>query len=91
VLPTDDGYRIRPDALETAVGEDAAAGLRPFFVVATAGTTNTGWVDPLPELADVCAERGLWLDVDAAYAQPWQDDELARFAAYDRHSDAGSV
>jgi aromatic-L-amino-acid/L-tryptophan decarboxylase len=67
VLPTDAGYRLEPGTLEAAVAEDEAAGLRPFFAVATAGTTNTGSVDPAEALADVCARRGLWLHVDAAY------------------------
>jgi glutamate/tyrosine decarboxylase-like PLP-dependent enzyme len=67
VLPCDGEYRLRVDALAEAVAADEDAGLQPFFVVATAGTTNTGSVDPLPALADLCAERGLWLHVDAAY------------------------
>ena len=67
VLPTDDRYRLSVEALAAAVSKDEAAGLVPFFVVATGGTTNTGSVDPLDELADLCAERGLWLHVDAAY------------------------
>jgi glutamate/tyrosine decarboxylase-like PLP-dependent enzyme len=67
VLPTDDEYRMRLDALEELVAADEAAGLEPFFVVGTAGTTNTGSVDRLDALADLCSERGLWLHVDAAY------------------------
>jgi aromatic-L-amino-acid/L-tryptophan decarboxylase len=67
VLPVDDLYRVRLDELERAIDEDQAAGLRPFFVFANAGTTNTGSVDPLPELATLCERRGLWLHADAAY------------------------
>jgi aromatic-L-amino-acid decarboxylase len=67
VVPCDGGHRLRVDALAEAVAADEAAGLQPFFAIATAGTTNTGCVDPLPSLADLCAERSLWLHVDAAY------------------------
>ena len=55
MLPTDDRYRLSVEALARRVAEDEAAGLQPFFVVATGGTTNTGSVDPLAELADLCA------------------------------------
>jgi aromatic-L-amino-acid decarboxylase len=54
-------------ALREAVTNDRKEGLRPFCVVASAGTVNTGAVDPLHELADFCDEQGLWLHVDGAY------------------------
>src|SRR3954470_6635432 len=66
-VPTDDLFRLRPDALEALIEEDRRRGLNPFLVVASAGTTNTGAVDPLPELADLAAREKLWLHVDAAY------------------------
>ena len=67
VLPTDDGHRLRIDALVGAIDADERAGLRPLIVAANAGSTSTGAVDPLPEVAAICRERGLWLHVDAAY------------------------
>jgi aromatic-L-amino-acid/L-tryptophan decarboxylase len=63
----DDRWRMRPEALEAAVKEDIASGLRPWLVVATAGTTDTGAVDPLAAVADIADSRDLWLQVDAAY------------------------
>jgi aromatic-L-amino-acid/L-tryptophan decarboxylase len=66
-IATDDGYRMRIDDLRRAVADDLAAGMHPFAVVATAGTTATGAIDPLPDVADLCAEHDLWLHVDAAY------------------------
>ena len=67
VLPTDREQRMRVDALAAAIDAAAAAGREPRLVAAGAGSTNPGAVDPLPELAALCAERGLWLHVDGAY------------------------
>ena len=66
-LPSDDRFRLRPEALAAAVEEDRAAGLRPLAVVATAGTTSTTSFDPLAEIAAIAEESDLWLHVDAAY------------------------
>ncbi len=67
-IATDDGYRMRVDELREAIAADRAAGLVPFIVVASAGTTNTGAVDPLGDVAGVCEREGLWMHVDAAFA-----------------------
>ncbi|MBC7810174.1 MAG: aminotransferase class I/II-fold pyridoxal phosphate-dependent enzyme, partial [Burkholderiales bacterium] len=66
-IPADVNYHMPMPALERAVYEDRDAGLTPFCVIANAGTTNTGAIDPLPEMAAFCRENGLWLHVDAAY------------------------
>jgi glutamate/tyrosine decarboxylase-like PLP-dependent enzyme len=67
VLPTDDRWRLAPDTVAAAVRADRDAGRVPFALCASAGSTNTGAVDPLAGLADVCAAERLWLHVDAAY------------------------
>ena len=67
-VASDGEFRMRPDALAAAIASDLAAGRRPLAVVATVGTTSTTSVDPVPAIADLCAEHGLWLHVDAAYA-----------------------
>ncbi len=66
-IETDDNFRMKPDALEQAIAEDRRSGRRPFLVAANAGATNTGQVDLLNELGDLCTDSGLWLHVDAAY------------------------
>lgn len=63
-IPTDAVFRMDPDALRAAIAADRSAGLKPACVIATAGTTNTGAIDPLPELADLCRDEGLWLHID---------------------------
>jgi glutamate/tyrosine decarboxylase-like PLP-dependent enzyme len=66
-IPTDERYRIRVDLLKRAIAEDRGAGRKPAIVVGNAGTVNTGAIDPLDELADLCAAEGLWFHVDGAY------------------------
>ncbi len=66
-LPSDSRFRLRIDALREAIASDRTAGLNPFLIVASAGTTNTGAVDDLDAAADIAREHGLWLHVDAAY------------------------
>jgi aromatic-L-amino-acid decarboxylase len=66
-VPSDGLYRIRLDRLEEMIAEDRARGLAPFLVVGNAGTTNSGAVDPLPEIAAVAKREGLWFHVDGAY------------------------
>ena len=66
-IPTDSSLRMDPQALRSAIARDREAGDRPFLVVGTAGSVSTGAVDPLPELATICREFGLWFHVDGAY------------------------
>ncbi|HJS96955.1 MAG TPA: aminotransferase class V-fold PLP-dependent enzyme, partial [Solirubrobacteraceae bacterium] len=67
VLPTDSRHRMRLDALAGAIAADVSRGRTPFFVAASAGSTNTGAIDPLPGIAAICQEAGAWLHIDAAY------------------------
>jgi glutamate/tyrosine decarboxylase-like PLP-dependent enzyme len=67
LVATDERRRMSVEALEAAILRDRAEGLRPWLVVASAGTVDTGSVDPLDALAEVCARHGLWLHVDGAY------------------------
>jgi aromatic-L-amino-acid decarboxylase len=68
LVPVDAEFAMRPDALQTRIDEDRAAGREPFFVCATVGTTSSNAVDPLPEIGAICRREGLWLHVDAAMA-----------------------
>lgn len=67
MIGVDAGFRIQVDQLAARIAQDRRAGLRPFMIVANGGTTNTGAVDPLLELADLAEQEDLWLHVDAAY------------------------
>jgi aromatic-L-amino-acid decarboxylase len=69
-VPVDEDFRMRVDELRAAVRRDRDAGVRPLAVVANAGTTSTGAVDDLGQIADVCRDEDLWLHVDAAYGGP---------------------
>lgn len=66
-IPLMDDYRMDVDALRRIVAEDKANGLNPFLVLAAAGATDTGIVDPLDEIADVAEEFDLWYHIDGAY------------------------
>ena len=69
-LPQDERRRLRPETVAEAIDGDRAAGIAPVAVVATTGTTLTGAVDRIDQLADVCEPRGVWLHVDGAYGLP---------------------
>ena len=78
LVPADADFRLRGEAVADAVARDRAAGLRPFAISAVAGSTNTGSIDAVGELADVADREDLWLHIDAAYGA------AARFSA--RHA-----
>jgi len=67
LVPMDGRFRMDVAALDRMVAADRRAGLRPWLVIASAGTTDTGAVDPIPAIAQVAAQHELWLHVDAAY------------------------
>ena len=66
-IETDERFHIRLDRLRERINADIEAGRQPFCIVGVAGTTSTGVIDPLPELAEIAREHGLWFHVDAAY------------------------
>jgi aromatic-L-amino-acid decarboxylase len=67
-VPSDDRFRMRPDALASMIEEDIAAARKPFCVVATAGTTSTTSLDPIEDVGAIARRHNLWFHVDAAYA-----------------------
>jgi glutamate/tyrosine decarboxylase-like PLP-dependent enzyme len=90
LLPTDAGLRMDPAALAAAIRDDRAAGRRPLCVVATAGTVNTGAIDPLARIRDVARSEKLWFHVDGAYGAVGAAlPELA--ANYEGMADADSL
>jgi len=86
VIPCDERQRMRVDLLRQKIHEDLGEGLRPFCVVASAGTVNTGAVDPLADVANVAREFDLWFHVDGAYGAPGVLDERKKhlFAGLER-------
>ena len=68
-------HRAQPHLIREAIHADRARGVLPIAVIANAGSTNTGSIDPIAELADLCAEEGVWLHVDGAYGLPGLLDE----------------
>ncbi len=66
VVEVDDKFAMRPEALAVAIEQDHRAGLTPFFVSATVGTTSSNALDPLPKIGEICRRHKLWLHVDAA-------------------------
>ena len=77
-IPCDAQFHMPVDPLRAAIAADRAAGLTPFMVVSNAGTTNTGAVDPLDAIADLCADERLWHHVDGAYGAFFQLCEETR-------------
>lgn len=67
IVPTDQEFRFGVNKLKNALAKDRLEGWHPFCLIATAGTTNTGTVDPLDELAKICKEEDLWFHIDGAY------------------------
>ncbi|MFA6033745.1 MAG: pyridoxal-dependent decarboxylase [Myxococcota bacterium] len=67
LIPVDDEFRMRPDALQAAIATDREAGNMPIAIVATVGTIVSGAIDPLPEIADIARREALWMHVDGAY------------------------
>ena len=67
ILPSDSDFRMNTGALKTAVEQDLKQGKKPFAVIASAGTTNTGSVDPLKEISELCKTHEMWMHVDGAF------------------------
>ncbi len=86
LVEIDSRRRLRPDRLRHHLAADRAAGMVPAVVCASAGTANTGAVDPLSAMADICTEQGVWLHIDGAYGAPavitdgyaWMAEAFAR-------------
>jgi glutamate/tyrosine decarboxylase-like PLP-dependent enzyme len=93
LIPVDDSFRMIPEQLEQAMLRDRELGITPVAVVATAGTVNTGAIDPLPQLAAIASKYGAWFHVDGAYGafgaivalHKFQGLELADSISLDPH------
>ena len=94
-IPTDDQFRMNVELLKEAIRKDKENGLIPFVVIASAGTTNTGSVDPFAEISAICKENNLWMHVDGAfgasvllsknYRQELDGIELSDSISWDAH------
>ena len=78
IVVTDDELRMDPEALRTQIARDRADGLRPFLVAPSVGTTNTGAIDPIADIADIAEAEDLWLHVDGAYGGFFQLTDRGR-------------
>ncbi|TYP99213.1 glutamate/tyrosine decarboxylase-like PLP-dependent enzyme [Tenacibaculum adriaticum] len=67
IIPTDFEFKIGINKLKNAIAKDKLEGLQPFCFIASAGTTNTGTVDPLHDIADICEDENMWFHIDGAY------------------------
>ncbi len=67
IIPTDIEFKISLNKLKNIIAKDRLEGLQPFCIIASAGTTNTGTVDPLDEIADICQNENMWMHIDGAY------------------------
>ncbi len=67
IIPTDAEFKFSINKLKNAIAKDQIEGLKPFCLIATAGTTNTGTVDPFTEIAKICKDEDIWFHIDGAY------------------------
>lgn len=89
VIPADNLFRMDMPALRASVQNDAAAGKKPFAVIASAGTTNTGSVDPMLEISALCQKYGMWMHVDGAFgASALLSERCRKDLAGIEHSDS---
>jgi aromatic-L-amino-acid decarboxylase len=91
IVPSDDELRMRPDALDEMLAADIATGALTVAVIASAGTVNTGAIDPLEAIADVCARHHVWMHVDGGYGAPaiLTDEYRAPLSAISRADSVG--
>jgi aromatic-L-amino-acid decarboxylase len=89
-VAVDAAFRLEIDDLRAAIGRDRAAGLTPFCIVGSAGTTATGAVDPLAQIADVARQESTWFHIDGAYGAPAAATQVAA-SEFDGMADADSV
>jgi len=78
IIPMDERFRMIPGKLNEAINEDKVQGLNPFLVITSAGTTDTGSVDPLDEISDICSVHNLWHHCDGAYGAFFLLSDLVR-------------